>query len=38
MNEDGEDLWLEKEVVSAIYEDRREILVTEERQVAGHFS
>ena len=33
----GEQRWIEKEVVTALYPDRQEILVTEEREVMGDF-
>ena len=29
--------WKEREVVSAVYEDRQEILATSEREVSGEF-
>lgn len=29
--------WIEKEVVSALYPDRQELLVTDEREVTGNF-
>jgi hypothetical protein len=29
--------WIEKEVVSALYPDRQELLVTDEREVVGDF-
>ncbi|KAF9479616.1 Metallo-dependent phosphatase [Pholiota conissans] len=31
------DWWIEKEVVSALYEDRQEVIVTEEREIVGSF-
>ncbi|KAJ7446921.1 Metallo-dependent phosphatase-like protein [Mycena galericulata] len=36
-SEDGEPLWKEREVVSALYVDRQETIVDEERLVAGDF-
>ncbi|KAF9004016.1 Metallo-dependent phosphatase-like protein [Cyathus striatus] len=37
IGDDAKKQWIEKEVVSAIYADRREVLVEEERVVVGDF-
>lgn len=36
-NEEGEPHWIEREVVSALYVDRQETIVDQERQVVGDF-
>ncbi|KAJ7761916.1 Metallo-dependent phosphatase-like protein [Mycena maculata] len=36
-DEDGEPRWTEREVVSALYVDRQETIIDEERAVVGHF-
>ncbi|KAJ6576663.1 Metallo-dependent phosphatase-like protein [Mycena vulgaris] len=36
-DEEGESRWVEREVVSALYVDRQEIIIEEERQVVGDF-
>ncbi|KAJ7650143.1 Metallo-dependent phosphatase-like protein [Roridomyces roridus] len=36
-NEQGEPIWTEREVVSALYVDRQDIIVDEERQAVGDF-
>ncbi|KAF7374771.1 Adenylate cyclase [Mycena sanguinolenta] len=36
-NEAGEPRWIEREVVSALYVDRQEIIVDQEREVVGDF-
>ncbi|KAJ7170825.1 Metallo-dependent phosphatase-like protein [Mycena crocata] len=36
-NEQGEHRWIEREVVSALYVDRQETIVEEEREVVGDF-
>jgi hypothetical protein len=33
----GQQIWQEREVVSALYVDRQEVLVVDERQVVGDF-
>ncbi|KAF8972208.1 Metallo-dependent phosphatase-like protein [Flammula alnicola] len=37
IGDDESQRWIEKEVVSAIYADRQEILVSDEREVVGNF-
>ncbi|KAK1231567.1 hypothetical protein PQX77_005301 [Marasmius sp. AFHP31] len=37
-DEDGGQRWIEKEVVSALYVDRQEIITVDEREVVGDFS
>lgn len=34
----AEKRWLETEVISALYPDRRDVLVTDEREVTGDFN
>jgi hypothetical protein len=36
-NEDGEPWWSEREVVSALYVDRQETIIDQEREVVGDF-
>ncbi|KAJ6619566.1 Metallo-dependent phosphatase-like protein [Mycena sp. CBHHK59/15] len=36
-DEDGEQQWTEREIVSTLYADRQEIIVEEEREVVGDF-
>ncbi|KAJ6623944.1 Metallo-dependent phosphatase-like protein [Mycena sp. CBHHK59/15] len=36
-DEDGEQRWTEREIVSALYADRQEMIVEEEREVVGDF-
>lgn len=38
IGKDADRRWVEREVVSAIYQHRRDILVTEEREVVGDFN
>lgn len=36
-DDDHSDRWIEREVVSALYSDRQEIIVSDEREVVGSF-
>jgi hypothetical protein len=36
--EDREEAWVEREIVSAIYPDRREVIVDSNREIVGNFA
>lgn len=37
IGDDDSDRWIEREVISALYVDRQEVLVTNERELVGSF-
>jgi len=37
VGDDADNRWVEKEVVSALYEDRQEVLVESKKEVVGNF-
>lgn len=37
IGDDASNRWIEREVVSALYHGRREVIVTDEREVVGEF-